>query len=90
MSSTPSETSTDEPTADHLAEHLLDAVNRGVDGQNLAETIGEGHNYLQNELFFEVLKPLIISYANRASYDRRNEAAVKTCREIVEAMGWKA
>lgn len=78
------------PAEPDLAEALAGAVNVGVKSDLLAAAVADEHRYLQNQIFFEVVKPLIISYAQREQYDARNEPAVEECRTIAEQMNWIA
>lgn len=76
------------PDADDLAEALADAVNVGVDSEELTDTLAKEHPHLQNQIFMEVVKPIIIDFAQREHYDDRNAQAIRECREIVEKMDW--
>jgi hypothetical protein len=74
-----------------LAEEMSDCVNSGVNSEELVDSLGSKHRYLQSEVFKQILKPTICQFARQAEngdYDARNKAAVKECREIADAMGW--
>ena len=84
MNSTKSKSET-EPA---LAEQILDQANTGELQDSTSEEISNGHRYLQKEVHYQLIKPTIIALANNHT-DRRNETAVKECRQIVDAMGWE-
>lgn len=84
------ETTTGSPDGVAVANTLADAVNSGINSDDLVDELAAEHRWLQNEVFYEVVKPLIVSYAEREAFDQRNENAVMECREIVEQMDWVA
>ena len=81
-------TQSNSDTAPALSEQILDQANTGELQDSTPEEISNGHRYLQNEVYYQMLKPTIIALANNPT-DRRNEAAVKECQQIVDAMGWE-
>ncbi len=76
------------PDEEDLVEALADAVNFGVTSEEFTDALAKEHPVLQNQIFMEIIKPIIIDLAQRDHYDGRNEPAVKECREIVEQMDW--
>lgn len=75
-----------------LADTMSQAVNHGINSEELQNLLGVEHRHLQSEVYKQILKPLICEFARKeqeSDYDKRNERAVKECREIADAMNWK-
>lgn len=84
------ETTDQTPDAEEIMHVLSTAVNHhNVDAAELMEKVDSEHNYLQAEVFEQVVKPLIIAVATTPQYDARNTDARKTARNISDAVGWE-
>jgi len=59
-----------------------------INNEEIKNSVSNMHRYLQHEMFYTIIKPLIIGLAEQNT-DKRNEKAVKASREIAETMGWK-
>lgn len=70
-----------------LVEALENAVNGGVHGGRIEDEVGGIHRYLQQEMFDEIIRPLVVGIAQQGT-DARNERAVKQAQQIVDAMDW--
>lgn len=82
------DTSSNSTAAKELAEVLLNTVNTSLDSDATVSALTEGHPHLQNELYFELVRPLIEGLAETPRHDARNNAAVNECREILATMEW--
>jgi len=71
---------------DDLGEVLIESVNTFLSSDDLQDEVQRGHAYLQNELFFNVVQPIIQGIANSIYTDQRNKAARDDCKKMVEAL----
>jgi hypothetical protein len=71
-----------------LADAIGDSVNSGIEIAEFQAGINSEHNYLQREVFRQVLKPGIVALAGTEYVDARNESEVELAREICDKMGW--
>lgn len=77
------------PTEEDVIDVLTTAVNSSnVDASAAMEEFDHQHNYLQNEVFESVLKPLIIAVATTPQHDRRNKHARKQAKRIINELDW--
>jgi len=79
----------DTPDATQIAEDIVEAVNSGIDAEELMSEFDSKHNALQQRAFTDVVKPLILALATAPATDRRNENAVESAREIADQMDWE-
>lgn len=63
-------------------------VNRkNLNEPEIAQGVSRMHRYLQQHLFYQVIRPLIIGLAAQG-IDKRNESSVRSARQIVEECDW--
>lgn len=85
-----SDQTTETPGSEEIIATMVAAANHyNVDAEALADAFDPQHNYLQSQIFTEIVKPLILTMATTPNYDARNKDARQTAREIAAAMDWE-
>lgn len=80
-------------TDKETAKSIVEAISRAANTSNrevfkeVVALVQREHRYLQNEIFLELVLPLLKAWTEAATNDRfdaRNEYTVKTCQMIIE------
>lgn len=69
-----------------LADEMLDAVNSGVNAENVRERVAEGHPALQRYLFRQVLVPALEGIADDRRRDGRNDGVAGEAQAMLDAL----